>query len=178
MLVGTVKAATSARRQASGLTVTATTETRGYVNVGVRGPANVAVRLSEDGVVFATVPTGAGEGAKAKALTWRCDRRVRRIVAEASLPDGGLLRGETTVRTPSCAGRFSVSLTPRTAGVVGRSVRVSVRDAWGLRGVAGRACLRVRGASACRDVSLPGRVNFGRGGSGWGSSSCRARGSG
>jgi lysophospholipase L1-like esterase len=143
VLVGVVPAL----GHAPGLTVTATTPTRGWVDVTVSGPPGVPMRLSEDGVAFA---------AGTKALAWRCEKRVRRIVAEAT--DGSGLRAETKVTTPSCAERFTLSVTPRTAGVLGRSLRVSVRDRWGLRGTAARACLRVRGTSACRETSLPGRV--------------------
>jgi lysophospholipase L1-like esterase len=162
-LVCAVAAAPHASAQGA-LAITASTPTRGWIDVAVRGPAGVSVQLAEvaDGVAapIATVSTGAGDVRPARALAWRFDRRDRRIVADARAADGTPLHAETTIRTPSCAERFAVTLRPRTAVVARRSLVVAVRDRWRMGRTDARACVRVRGTSACRDVRLPSRVRL------------------
>ena len=97
--------------------------------------------------MFATVAAGAKQ---ARALPWRCDKRRRVIVAETAAPDGTPLQAETTVRTPSCDRRFTVSLDPRTAFRAGRTVRVTRA-----RRLAGREDAGARVPARPRELDLP-----------------------
>ena len=107
-----------AAAQPPALSITAGDDERGWIDLTVAGPAGAQVRLSEDGTEFATVAAGVKQP---RALPWRCDKRSRVIVATAAAPDGTPLQAQTTVRTPSCDGRFRVSLDPRTGFRAGRT---------------------------------------------------------
>lgn len=96
----------------------------------------------------ATDPTGLKD-----AVTWRCDRRVRRFSASAILPGGKVALGAYSVRTPSCATRFELSVPRRLApGTVGR---IRVIDRWGNGGATPQLCITPPGASrTCSDERL------------------------
>lgn len=75
----------------------------------------------------------------APAAFWRCDRLARRFVATVTLPDGTFARGETDIRTRSCAHRYDLAVPPRARR--GDAVRVSVQDRWAKGGTTGTLCI-------------------------------------
>jgi hypothetical protein len=87
------------------------------------------------------------------AVTWRCDRLVRRFVAAARLAGGRLAYGEYSVRTSSCATRLELVVPRRLRpGALGR---VSVIDRWGNGDVTPRLCIAPPGAQrTCDRVRL------------------------
>jgi lysophospholipase L1-like esterase len=74
------------------------------------------------------------------AARWKCTRRARTFVAVASDGEGRTERSSFTLRTPSCANRFTL---------VTRPGRVTVTDTWDQGGVA-----TVCGPRACRKVHV------------------------
>jgi hypothetical protein len=114
-----------------------------------------AKRLGSSSVVPdpVTAPPTALNG----AVTWSCERLVRRFAAVTKLPDGTIAYGAYSVRTPSCATRFELRVPPRVAP--GRVVRVRVVDRWGIGGIRTRLCTApAKGAPTCRTVALPRAV--------------------
>lgn len=73
------------------------------------------------------------------AATWLCGRRDRSFAAETTLPDGTLSRGRSTLRTPSCDGRFAVTVARQ--AIAGRRLTVRLADRWLTGGVTTRLCL-------------------------------------
>ncbi|MEY2513969.1 MAG: uncharacterized protein QOJ89_1327 [bacterium] len=89
----------------------------------------------------------------AEATTWSCERTERRFVATSTLPGGALALATYGVRTPSCAGRFTLSA-PRSAAR-GAGVRVRIVDRWGLGAIAPELCMTPpRRPPSCQTVSL------------------------
>ena len=129
----------------------------GWIALRIDGTAGQTVTLAElvGGAAqpFDTVTLASPSLEIPKALAWRCDRRVRAIVATDATGSSAPLE----VRTPSCAGRFTVNIRPRTAVVVGHRLTVDVKDGWRTGLPAARVCLRVRGAPSCRTVAIPAR---------------------
>lgn len=64
-------------------------------------------------------------------LRWSCQQRTRTLVGVARAADGTESRTEYQVRTPSCANRLVMTVRPRA---------VTVRDTWGLGGLAAQVC--------------------------------------
>ena len=87
------------------------------------------------------------------AVTWRCDRLVRRFAANAALVDGRLAVGDYSVRTSSCATRLELVVPRRLApGALGR---ISVIDRWGNGDVTPQLCITPpRARRACDKVRL------------------------
>lgn len=87
------------------------------------------------------------------AVTWRCDRLVRRFAASAPLPGGRLAIGEYSVRTASCASRLELSVPRRLApGAVGRA---RVVDRWGNGAITPQVCVAPpRGERTCARLRL------------------------
>lgn len=99
-----------------------------------------------------TAPTGSAS-VMAHAVTWRCDRRVRRFVAVTVLPDGREASASYDVRTPTCRTRFELAA-PRRVGR-GRVGRVRVVDRWGNGDERVQLCLRAPGGKrACATLRL------------------------
>ena len=73
------------------------------------------------------------------AVVWRCDRRFRRFEATSTLPDGTKSIGSYSIRTPSCATRFSLGVPRRLAPGARGSIRVA--DRWGNGGVTPQLCI-------------------------------------
>lgn len=128
----------------------------GVISLHFFGAANVPVTFYEivDGK---RVPLGrgtspSGETILRDAVTWRCDRLVRRFEATAPLP-GKLAYGAYSVRTSSCATRLALNVPRRlAAGAVGR---VSVIDRWGNGNVRPQVCVTPpRGERTCDTVRL------------------------
>ena len=92
----------------------------------------------------------------ADAVQWTCDRTVRKFAALATLPDGEILTGFYSVRTPSCAQRFELDASRRVD--TGKKFKVRAVDQWGLGGVKPRLCVAPPGAKLdCRELRLQGR---------------------
>ena len=125
----------------------------------VTAPAGATVTLSEltggSPTAFRTITATGAQMRIAHALPWRCDRRARRLQADAVTLAGEHSTAWVTVITPGCADRFALKVRPRTAVRVGQRLTVTVRDLWKTGGTDGRACLRVRRSSSCRQVQVP-----------------------
>jgi lysophospholipase L1-like esterase len=92
------------------------------------------------------------------ATQWRCGLQSRYFAATATLPDGTFDRGTTSLRTPSCAGRFRLQVSRRVA--VGARATVRVVDTWGIGGIHTRLCfISPAGARACQALAFPAAVN-------------------
>jgi len=133
---------------------------RGRISLSVTGAPGASVTLSEL-VGDATEPIGTfpvrdGRATAPRVLEWRCDRRSRRFLATAQRQDGELVFDSATVRTPSCAQRFTLNLRPRTGVVSGRQVSARVRDTWRGRSTAAQLCVQISRASSCRAFNVPG----------------------
>lgn len=125
----------------------------------VVGPAGAGVQVAEE-VGGRTKPIAAlvlgthGTASISPAFTWRCERRVRRFVATARVPDGRLLSDSWITRTPSCRDRWALRVPAQVARR--RALAVLVRDRWRL-GARGRVCARRRGGRRhCRRVRVRG----------------------
>ena len=160
-LLAALTVAAPAGAQAPALRISADTSERGWIGVRVQGPAGSTVyvgeRVGSQTTLAATLTTDAGGAATApRGLSWRCDKRRRVLVASAQAPDGSALAAEQIVKTPTCAGRFSVRLHPRTALRTGGRLRVTVGDRWKLASPGARICLKVRRRSRCGRADVPG----------------------
>ena len=99
-----------------------------------------------------TAPAGLAT-VMAHAVTWRCDRRVRRFVAFTVLPDGREASASYDVRTPTCRTRFEL-VTPRRVGR-GEVGRIRVVDRWGNGDERLQLCLRAPGGKrTCETLRL------------------------
>jgi hypothetical protein len=93
------------------------------------------------------------------AASWSCDPLVRRFGAVAKLPDGKVVFGSYSVRTPSCASRFEIHVPRRVKP--GGLVRIHVVDRWGTGAVKPKLCIKPAGArQACRTLSFPSAIAF------------------
>jgi hypothetical protein len=87
------------------------------------------------------------------AVTWRCARLFRRFEATSTLPDGTKATGAYSIRTPSCATRFSLGVPLRLAP--GGRGTIRVVDRWGNGGVSPQLCIKPPGAAtACSTLRL------------------------
>lgn len=94
-----------------------------------------------------------------EATTWSCSRRIRRFVASATLADGTVATGAATVRTPSCAKRFRISVPPRTA--LDGEVVVRVIDRWGNGAITPTLCLTPpKRERRCEPLVFPSAVTI------------------
>lgn len=116
-------------------------------------PVTFHERIGDTSVRLGTQTSPGDETILRDAVTWRCDRLVRRFAASAPLADGRLAVGEYSVRTSSCATRLELKVPRRVApGAVGR---VSVIDRWGNGSVTPRLCITPPGArGSCDKVHL------------------------
>jgi hypothetical protein len=91
------------------------------------------------------------------ATTWSCDRLARRFAAVTVLADGTVAFGSYSVRTPSCASRFSLDAPRRVKP--GAKARVRVVDRWGIGGIHPELCIGPIGIVArCRPLAFPRAV--------------------
>jgi lysophospholipase L1-like esterase len=132
----------------SSLTLGATAGPVGYVAATISGPAGTSVQLSEQ-VAGTALPIsivqlpGSGTVTVPQALTWRCDRRVRSLLATTLAP-AAAATATTTVTTPSCAGRLVAGIARQAR--VGAAIAIGLRDRWGLGGLPLDICLTPPGA--------------------------------
>ncbi len=93
------------------------------------------------------------------AANWSCEHLVRRFGAVAKLPDGKVVYGSYSVRTPSCASRFKIQVPRRVKP--GALVRIHVVDRWATGNVKPSLCVKPAGARrACRTLKFPDLVGF------------------
>ena len=88
-----------------------------------------------------------------RALTWRCDRPHRLVVAKSLA--SGRLSAPVRVRTPSCRKRFKVILKPSRPRA-GRPLSVLVLDRFGSGDVTLRVCARPPRSRAALPRPAPG----------------------
>ena len=139
---------------AAALTLDARTGAVGWVDLTVTGRPGTTATVTEDGAPVAQIPLGGGRAEKARALPWRCDRQVRRLVATAPAQGGGTETATAEVRTPGCDERLAIAVRPFSPRT-GSRMLVRVRDHWRLGDVAARVCL----GRKCRRVRIrPGRA--------------------
>jgi len=113
-------------------------------------------RLKALGLATATSRAVAG---LPEAVTWRCDRTLRRFEATAIAPDGARSHDSYDVRTPSCVNRLKLSVPRRVA--LGATTRVRVEDRWKNGGVKPSLCITPPGGRrACRVLAFPRAVDF------------------
>ncbi|MCW3039036.1 MAG: hypothetical protein JWM31_941, partial [Solirubrobacterales bacterium] len=88
------------------------------------------------------------------ASPWLCGRLERHFAATAVLPDGTPVRGITSVRTVSCAHRFTLRVPA--ALRPGREARVRILDRWGTGGQRTRLCVTAPDRTrTCHSVAFP-----------------------
>lgn len=94
-----------------------------------------------------------GKGVMRSATRWRCDRLNRRFFA-SGLQDGRQVEATYSVRTPSCRERIDVGVPGRVRP--GGSVRMVIRDGWGIGNLGLHLCKLESGdRSRCRDIRMP-----------------------
>lgn len=141
------------------LGISADTSKTGYVALHLQGRPGATLVVSEDAGGGSLEPVAqlrlSGSGADLpRALQWRCDRRTRRILVEASNPGGGRENASTQVQTPSCRKRLKLTLAPRRP-LAGRRVRIRVTDRWGIGNLQLSLCTTPPGGlSRCRPQAL------------------------
>jgi hypothetical protein len=124
----------------------------GYVGVRVAGPVGAQVQLSEQ-LAHGTRPLvlvrlAAGAANVPTALEWRCDQRVRDLIAN-TMPPAAPQRASTAARTPSCAHRLAATIERR--ALIGGELTIVARDRWGIGGLALTTCTTPPGGlSHCR----------------------------
>jgi lysophospholipase L1-like esterase len=156
-------AAPAGRAQDAPLTITTTLSRPGYVGVTIAGPPGAGVQLGEElpsgtttPLQFITLdPSGAATQIP-EALSWRCDRTQRTLVA-STLPPAAPQEQTVTVTTPSCAKRLAARF--RRAATVGATASIVLVDRWRVGGLPLAICVAPPGAGArCRRWQLhPGQ---------------------
>ena len=116
-------------------------------------PVTFYERVDNRLVKLGTRTSASDETIMREAVTWRCDRLVRRFAATAPLSGGRLAIGEYSVRTSSCATRLELVVPRRLApGALGR---ISVVDRWGNGAITPQLCITPpRAERACDAVRL------------------------
>jgi lysophospholipase L1-like esterase len=99
-------------------------------------------------------PNGGDEGyASIPALTWRCDRTVRRIIGVAKKPDTGLIEAFNDARTPDCTNRLLLQAPTRVEP--GARVPITLKDRWQIGDLSLRLCITRTGAArTCSRVAF------------------------
>lgn len=153
---GIAAPAASATAQAQpSLKVRVAATTPGQVSATVRAPRGTVVTVREPGA--ATPPlvrTLKRERLKLpRVAPWDCARRDRSFVFDLALPAGAAPAQVTrSVRTPGCARRLAVRITPARAG---QQLRATVTDRFGLGGMTARVCAKgPAGPQRCADATL------------------------
>jgi lysophospholipase L1-like esterase len=129
---------------------------KGWIALTARDTGDaMRVSITEAGTAIADLQPANGQAAVRHAAAWRCDRLDRTFTATASYPDGSTSTATTSIRTPSCAKRFALSLRP----LRGR-IRVAISDRWKL-GASPRVCVDPPGRKpVCRGLAVPTRRTY------------------
>jgi hypothetical protein len=135
----------------------------GCIQLTVSGAAAAPVSITEiipggPPLPTATLLPQGGQASTSTGLPWSCSSSERTFQAVETLPDGSQATATTTVRTPNCADRLTVSVPP-TRLHRGYPLIVAVRDRWHLGGVVVHVCETGMSARACPAIRLkPGRI--------------------
>jgi hypothetical protein len=126
------------------LTFVATASRLGVVDLHVLDPGGEPVTFFEcvgdRAVELGRRTAPAGEPTRLySATSWRCGRLTRRFAATTTLADGSIGRGTHTIRTRSCAQRFTLEVPRRVAP--GARARIRVSDGWHVGGVRTSLCV-------------------------------------
>jgi hypothetical protein len=125
--------------------LSASTRQVGCIELSVTGAAAATVGISEvptgstGATLIANVSTSEGVASLERGVPWLCTRLSRTFQATETLADGSEQAATTTVTTPSCAQRLSVSI-PSTRLHRGYPVTISVADRWHLGSLRVQAC--------------------------------------
>lgn len=158
-LVGGLGVAGLARAQFDKPFIIADATKRGHIDFYLAGElgATMTVRelapLGGSRLLGSAVLDELGHGVIRDGTRWRCDRLSRRFQVSGRLA-GQQVRATYGVRTPSCRDRLKIGL-PRISRP-GASVRMVVRDEWGIGDLRLRVCaVEFGGRSRCRNLRLP-----------------------
>jgi lysophospholipase L1-like esterase len=126
----------------STLTIRVSAAHIGYVAADIRGPPGTRVQLGEVSG-HATRPIevidlGTGITRESRALTWRCDQRVRELEVR-TLPPAVAQFASAAVKTPSCSRRLATNV--NRAAAVGGTLTIGLRDRWGIGGLPLTICV-------------------------------------
>jgi hypothetical protein len=141
------------------LTITASTAEVGCIDLLVTGAVAPSVSIVEvtQGVSadtpIAVLSTRDGQASQANGVTWLCNRLTRSFEVSETLPDGSRQSATTSVTTPSCASRVSVSI-PATRLHRGYPVTVALTDRWHLGGLRVQGCQHGGRPRSCPAVTL------------------------
>jgi len=127
---------------------------------GEGAPVDFFERIGEHLRPLGRVQAGLGEQTILEdATTWSCSRVTRRFVASATLPDGSMLSGASTIHTPSCASRLRLSAPRRVAA--GREIAIRVIDRWGNGAITPTLCITPPAQrERCRRLAFPAAVTI------------------
>jgi beta-N-acetylhexosaminidase len=129
----------------------------GWIGMSLRGRRGSVVAVSEQvaGTLepVSNIRLRRSPTRKRRALTWRCDRRVRRLVATAVVA-GSPQRATAAVRTPSCRRRLEAYVRPLRPRAGSRAT-VRIVDKWEIGDLNGEACLTAAsGARSCNSFRI------------------------
>jgi lysophospholipase L1-like esterase len=115
----------------------------GWIGVRITGDRGSLVTVTEEaaGAIepVATIRLKDSTVERPRFLTWRCDRRIRHLVATQDI-SGAERRATAKVRTPSCRARLDAFLRPlRPRSNSQPAVRIV--DQWDIGSLSGDACL-------------------------------------
>ncbi len=153
------QAPSSAAPAPESLAIIASNVRTGCIGLLVTGAQADSVSISEaipgqqTPVPIGTATIHGGRGAPAAGLSWRCDRSLRTFEVTETLPDGSSQSAQTTISTPSCAGRLDAQAQSNRIHS-GYPLRVRLSDKWHLGGLRVRGCLAVGGPPDCATTTL------------------------
>jgi lysophospholipase L1-like esterase len=138
------------------------TPRKGWIGITLRGRRGSTVAIAEQGPggvlePVTTIKLRRSKARKRLAVRWRCDRRVRKLVATTAV-SGVEQRATDQIRTPSCLGRLEAYIRPLRPSADSRAT-VRVGDRWRIGDLGGQVCLAdARGDRSCTPfVIAPGR---------------------
>jgi lysophospholipase L1-like esterase len=127
----------------------------GHIAIAMYAPTGSEVTFYEEvagvreeiGQGTAVPPASGGPDGLASipAITWRCDRTVRRIIGVAKTPDGKLLEAFNDARTPDCRDRLLLKAPTRVEP--GARVPITLKDRWQIGDLTARLCITRTGAA-------------------------------
>jgi hypothetical protein len=145
--------------ESESLAITATNYRTGCIGLVVTGVRAVSVSIEEvvpqppASVPIATLPVHGGRAAPADGVPWSCERTTRTFQVTETLPDGTSGSAQTSITTPSCAGRILARAQARRLHS-GFPLAIRLSDLWHLGGLRVRGCLAVAGPSDCAATTI------------------------
>jgi lysophospholipase L1-like esterase len=126
----------------------------GHIAVAMLAPTGSEVTFYEEvagvreelGKGTAVPPASGGPDGLASipALTWRCDRTVRRLIGVARTPEDKLIEAFNDARTPDCRDRLLLKAPARVEP--GARVPITLKDRWQIGDLSARLCISRSGA--------------------------------